>query len=72
MPRSGAIGRPWARAGLSLGIVTFMLGRRSITTDIKPDGMHRMPLGLSLGMVIFMLGRRSITTGIIRNPIRSV
>ncbi len=40
---------------LSQGIVTFMLGRRSITTGIKPDGMHRMPLGLSLWIVTFML-----------------
>ena len=41
-----------------------MLGRRSITTGIKPDGMHRMPLGLSQGFVTFTLGRRSITTGV--------
>jgi hypothetical protein len=32
--------------GLSQGIVTFMLERRSITTGVKPDGMHGMPLGL--------------------------
>jgi hypothetical protein len=56
MPRSEAIGRPWARAGLSQGIVTFMLGRRSITTGVKPDGMRRMPLGLPQGIDTFMLG----------------
>ena len=50
--------------GLSQWIVTFMLGRRSATTGIKPDGMVRMPLGLSQWIVTFMLGRRSATTGI--------
>ena len=43
--------------GLSQGIVTFMLGRRSATTGVKPDGMAQMPLGLSQGIVTFMLGR---------------
>jgi hypothetical protein len=28
-----------------------MLGRRSATTGVKPDGMVRMPLGLSRGIV---------------------
>ena len=37
--------------GLSQGIVTFTLGRRSATTGVKPDGMVRMPLGLSQGIV---------------------
>ena len=41
-----------------------MLGRRSATTGVKPDGMAQMPLGLSQGIVTFMLGRRSVTTGV--------
>ena len=39
---------PWVYPG---GSLAFMLGRRSATTGVKPDGMVRMPLGLFQGIV---------------------
>jgi hypothetical protein len=45
--------------GLPLGIVTFMLGRRSITTGIKPDGMQQAVMGLDWYAAIFRLPKVS-------------
>jgi hypothetical protein len=43
--------------GLSQGILTFMIGRRSITTGIKPDGMHLSICPLQRFQHVFDLNR---------------